>query len=236
MQVILRKPSALDDILALALREPAVRIRPFLGPHGERLWLKRSDGRSTFGNELRALQILGRAGLPVPDILAEGPDHFVVSDVGPTLALLLGSSGVPFTKRAAACRAAGAAIGRLHAAGFAHGRPAIRDICWDGGDAYFIDLERFSPERTSLRRRALDLLIFTQSCIAQMGSKGPFLDLAIEAYRAQGPADALRYVKRLAAWLHPLVPLTAPVRWFRPGAKDFSALPQTLAYLRDLKV
>ena len=234
MQVFLQKPSALDDILALALREPTLRIRPFLGPNGERLWLKRSNGRSTFTNELRALQILGRAGLPVPDIMAEGPDHFVMSDVGPTLAHLLGSSGVPFTKRAAACRAAGAAIGRLHTAGYAHGRPVLHDICWDGGYAYFIDLERFSPNKASVRHRALDLLIFTQSCIAEMGSAGPFLDLAIEAYRAAAPAEALRPVQRLAAWCYPLGALMAPVLSLWPGAKGISALPKTFAYLRSL--
>lgn len=245
MQAFLHQTSALEDILALALREPIVRIKPFLGPNGERLWLKRiealslrlrlqkGDSRRAFANELKALHVLSKAGLPVPEILAEGPDHFVVADVGPTLAQLLRRSAMPFAKRAAAFRAAGAAMARLHMAGFAHGRPAIRVICWDGDEARFIDLEQFSDHRRSARNRAMDLVIFAQTYIAETGSAGPCLDAAFDAYRTTASAGALQNVRRLAFWLSPLVPLTAPLRWLRPSAKDFKALPQTLAYLRN---
>ncbi len=248
MQAFLKQTSALEDILALALREPSVRIRPFLGPNGERLWLKRieelslrlrlqkGDGRRAFTNELNALHVLGKAGLPVPEILAEGPDHFVMADVGPTLAHLLRSSAVPFAKRAAAFRAAGAAIGRLHTAGFVHGRPAIQDICWDGEEARFIDLEQFSDHRQSARNRAMDLVIFVQTYMAETAVPGPYLDAAVDAYRATAPADALLNVRRLAYWLSPLAALTAPMRWLRPSAKEFKAIPTTLRYLRGLSV
>lgn len=244
MQAYLKPTSTLDEILALALREPSVRIKPFLGPNGERLWLKRiealslrlrlqkGDGHRAFHNELNALHVLGRAGLPVPEILAEGPDHFVISDVGPTLAQMLRSSATPFAKRAAAFRAAGAALGRLHSAGFVHGRPAIRDICWDGEEARFIDLEQFSEKRQSAFRRALDIAVFTQTYMTEMSGPGPYLDLAIAAYRSNAPAGAMADVRNLGAWLLPLRPILAPVRWLRPDAKEFQAIPQTIAYLR----
>ena len=248
MQAYVKQTSALDDILALALREPRVRIRPFLGPDGERLWLKRIEdmslrlrlqkgsGKRSFSNELNALHVLGQAGLPVPEIVAEGPDHFVMSDVGPTLAHLLRSRTVPFGRRAAAFRAAGAAIGRLHSAGFAHGRPAIRDICWDGDEARFIDLEQFSDQRQSVRARAMDMVIFTQTYMTEMGVAGPCLDAAMEAYAAKGPQNAIAHVQKLAGWLAPVGPLTAPLRWLKPKSREFSAVPQTLAYLRNLPV
>ena len=248
MQAVSNTPSTLDDILALALREPFVRIKPFLGPNGERLWLKRiealslrlrlqkGDGQRAFQNELNALHVLAKAGLPVPEILAEGPDHFVISDVGPTLAHLLRSSATAFAKRAAAFRAAGSAIGRLHSAGFAHGRPAIRDICWDGDEARFIDLEQFSDQRRSARNRAMDVIMFTQTYMTETGVSGPCLDVAIEAYRAAAPAGAMQNVRDLAGWLAPIAPLTAPVRWLRPSSKEFKAVPLTLAYLRNQAV
>lgn len=247
MQAFLHKSVALEDILALALREPIVRIKPFLGPNGERLWLKRieelslrlrlqkGDSRRAFTNELKALHVLGKAGLPVPEILAEGPDHFVMADVGPTLAHLLRSSAVSFAKRAAAFRAAGAAIGRLHAAGFVHGRPAIADICWDGDEARFIDLEQFSDHRRSARNRAMDMVVFAQTYIAEMGVAGPYLDTAFDAYRTTAPAGSMLHVQRLAFWLSPLVPLTAPLRWLRPSVKAVKAIPLTLAYLRNVQ-
>lgn len=246
MQALLRPSSTLDDILALALREPTVRIRPFLGPNGERLWLKRveamsprlrlqkRDSHRAFSNALRALHVLGRAGLPVPEILAEGPDHYVMSDVGPTLAQMLRSSATPFAKRAAAFRAAGAALGRLHTAGFVHGRPALRDICWDGEEARFIDLERFSEMRQSAVRRALDVAMFTQTYMAEMSGPGPYLDLAIAAYRTQAPAGAMADVRKLGRWLAPMGPISAPAGWLRPDAKEIKAIPRTIAYLRQL--
>jgi tRNA A-37 threonylcarbamoyl transferase component Bud32 len=244
MRAILNPPTALDDILHHALREPSVRVRPILGPYGERLWLKRiealparwrlqkSDRRRAFDNEVQGLHILGNAGLSVPAILAEGPDHIVISDVGPTLQYLLRASAVLQTRRAAAFRAAGTALGRLHKAGFAHGRPAIRDICWDGGDAYFIDLERFSPQKASARKQAIDVVFFLQTYFCEVGKIGPEIDAAMMAYRAAAPKGAWGHVRSLGAWLSPLLPLVAPVRWVMPQGREFQAFPKMIGYVR----
>jgi tRNA A-37 threonylcarbamoyl transferase component Bud32 len=246
MQAYLKKSSALDEILALALLEPAVRLRPFLGPNGERLWLKRGcdlsarvlprrrDASRAFFNELKALRVLGKAGLPVPEIVAEGIDHFVLADAGPTLAQVLRSSATPFAKRAAAFRAAGTAIGKLHTTGFAHGKPVIRDICWDGEAARFVDLGQFSGRKGVSLTQAMDMVVFTQSYINEIGAKGPYLDIAWDAYRAAAPASALPRLKRLAFWLLPVAALVAPLRWAMPKAKGYTATRQTLAYLRSL--
>ncbi len=243
MKSVFYKSSALNDILRLALREPIVRIRPILGPNGERLWLKRIEelslrlrlqkghGRRAFANELRGLHVLAEAGLPVPEIVSEGPDHIVLSDVGPTLSHIMRSSAMSSGKRAAAFRAAGQALGRLHAAGFAHGRPAMRDLCWDGGEAHFIDLERFSVNRASLRRKAMDVIVFAQSYIAEMGDVSPDLDQAMQAYRAAAPSGSWDNVQRVAAWFALMSPAGAVVRRLKPGAAEFRALPKTLAYI-----
>jgi tRNA A-37 threonylcarbamoyl transferase component Bud32 len=244
MQAFLNPTSALDDILSLALREPTVRIRPFLGPNGERLWLKRiedlslrlrlqkGDGRRAFANELKGLRVLAKAGLPVPVIVAEGPDHVVISDVGPSLHQMVRGSAETVGKRVTAFRAAGRALGRLHSAGFAHGRPAIRDICWDGEEARFIDLERFSDGQATPYRMALDVIVFTQTYMTSVGKVGPDLEAALQAYRAAAQMGAWGQVQATCRKLLPLVPLTAPMRWLRPNAQEFQAVPKTLAYLR----
>lgn len=248
MQAYLKKSSALDEILALALLEPAVRLRPFLGPNGERLWLKRAsdlsarmlprrgETRRAFVHELSALRVLGKAGLPVPEIVAEGPDHFVLADAGPTLAKVLRSSATPFAKRAAAFRAAGKAIGEVHAAGFAHGNPAISDICWDGEAARFIDLERFAGRRRLALTQAMDVVAFASSYISEVEATGPYLDIALDAYRAAAPANAVQRVKRLAFWLSPIAALNAPMHWVAPKAKGYLTTRRTLAYLRNLPI
>jgi tRNA A-37 threonylcarbamoyl transferase component Bud32 len=244
MRAILNPPTALDDILHHALREPSVRVRPILGPYGERLWLKRieafpvrwrlqkGDPQRAFANEVQGLHVLASAGLPVPVILSEGPDHIVISDVGPTLQYLLRASAVLQTRRAAAFRAAGTALGRLHKAGFAHGRPAIRTICWDGGDAYFIDLERFSPQKASARKQAVDVVLFLRTYFSEVGELGPELDAAMTAYRAAAPRGAWGHVRSVGAWLSPLSVLTAPARWLKPRGRALQAFPKMIAYIR----
>ncbi len=244
MQTYLNRSTALNDILNLALREPVVRVRPILGPDGERLWLKRiealslrlriskGDGRRAFANELRGLHTLADAGLPVPEILSEGPDHMVLSDVGATLNLLLGRPEATPGKRAAAFRAAGTALGRLHRAGFAHGSPAVRDICWDGRQVHFIDLERFSAGHASVRRKAIDVIVFVNSFLAETGRASDDLDGAMKAYRAAAPERSWANVQALCAWLGPLSHLTAPARWVMRNAAEVQAIPETMRYLR----
>ncbi len=80
----------------------------------------------------------------------------------------------------------------------------------------------------------MDVIIFTQTYMTEMGASGPCLDAAMDAYRAAAPLGALQNVRKLALWIWLLVPLTAPVRWLRPMAKEFKAIPLTLAYLRGL--
>jgi tRNA A-37 threonylcarbamoyl transferase component Bud32 len=243
MKSVFYKSSALNDILRSALREPIVRIRPILGPNGERLWLKRIEelslrlrlqkghGRRAFANELRGLHVLADAGLPVPEIVSEGPDHIVLSDVGPTLSHIMHSNAMSVGKRAAAFRAAGQALGRLHSAGFAHGRPAMRDLCWDGDEAHFIDLERFSAKRASARRQAFDTVVFVQSYVADMGDVSPDLDQAVQAYRAAAPKASWDNVQRVAAWLALLSPVAAVAGWLKPNATEFQAFPKAMAYI-----
>ncbi len=215
-------PDDLGPALRLALADLPVRIRALRLTDGQRVWLKRAerltgrmrfqkgDGKTGFTREREGLRLLGGLGLPVAPVIAEGPDWFVTPDLGETLRSLLWQET---DQRLPAFQAGGRALGRLHRAGHAHGRPAIRDICWNGTEARFIDLERFSERRRSLRARALDLLIFLHSLHAdtlhlQPGVDGPALrEAAIAAYRAEAPevwARAAQMARRLV-WLKPLI-------------------------------
>lgn len=240
-------PAELAEPLAEALEAPPQRIRALVLPGGRRFWLKRAerlsgrmrlqkgDGGAAFVREREALRLLSAAGLPVPPLLAEGPDWFLTADQGETLrALLWRQEDRDLTP---AFAAAGRALARLHAAGFSHGRPAIRDICWDGTAARFIDLERFDPARRTghaqtRRAQAMDLLIFVHSLYADALKHpatlqaAPPREAAIAAYRDAAPetwAVATRLAARLA-WLRPVSKL--PLR-----SRDLRALGPTLARL-----
>ncbi len=172
-----------------------MRVRMLETPAG-RLWLKRVEhlslrwrlqkgsGRRSFEKDREGLHVLGDAGLPVAPILAEGPDYFVTPDLGVTLRALMSDTGSS-DDRNAAFRAAGQALASLHAQGFSHGRPAVRDLCWDGTSVRFIDMEKFSPRHHSPRHFAADMLIFVHSVFAAGGGQQD-LENALTAYRNAG--------------------------------------------------
>ncbi|MEZ5798606.1 MAG: hypothetical protein R3D63_14680 [Paracoccaceae bacterium] len=136
-----------------ALAEPPQRVRRLHLPDGRQVWLKRverlagamrlqkGDPVRAFEAERRGLHALADRGLPVAGLLAEGDDWFVMQDAGPILPQVVADA--PEDEALRAFAVAGRALGRLHWAGLVHGRPAVRDICWDGQEARFIDLERF---------------------------------------------------------------------------------------------
>ncbi|WP_112311590.1 BUD32 family EKC/KEOPS complex subunit [Pseudogemmobacter bohemicus] len=235
-----------DDLsqkVGQALEKPPRRVTRLVSESGRTWWLKRverlslrlrlqkGDPARAFEAERTGLKTLAQNGVPVPEIALEGPGYFLLPDAGPTLQILAEEApSAPDTLTAFA--AAGRALGLLHWAGLSHGRPAPRDICWDGTAARFIDLERFSPAHRSGFWQALDIVIFTQSCYARWPDDPRFLETALEAYRVNAPEGALARAGRLAFWLGWLKPLAWLVTRFKPLSREFRAIPLTLARLR----
>lgn len=233
-------PSDLTAAVRAALAEPAVRVRAVDLPDGRRFWLKRverlsvrlrlqkGDPRKSFAAEREGLRALADRGLPVAPVVLEGPDYLVMPDVGLPL------PRVAHADRAGGLRAfaaAGRALGRLHRAGLVHGRPAPRDICWDGAEARFIDLERFSPARRGGFWQAMDIVIFTQGCFSRFPDDPRWLDAALDAYRHDAPDGAMERVARLARRLRPLGWLASAARLLRPASKELRAVGLTLRRL-----
>lgn len=246
MKTSLYRPAALDEIVDLALREPVVRSKQIVGPNAERLWLRRAETqmlypgrrhrrfRQAFDDELRGLRLLADAGMPVPEIRSEGPDHYVISDAGISLQQMLNRLEVIPGKRTVAFRAAGAALGRMHRSGFAHGHPTIRNICWDGDEARFLDLWRVSDGKASIRRKAFDLIVFVHSFMVRIGKVGPDLDVAIQAYRAATPETCWANLQALGAWIIPLSYLIRPLGWLGSRSPRVRAALKTQAFLRGI--
>ncbi|MCX8509430.1 MAG: serine/threonine protein phosphatase, partial [Rhodobacteraceae bacterium] len=177
----------------MALAEPAKRICWIDGPEGP-LWLKRAENLSFYwrlrkGNshaafeaDRRAMRLLAQARMPVPAILAEGPDYFVTADHGYNLAYLLSHARPTLAESCAILAAAGRALAGLHLAGFCHGRPSVRDLLWDGANITLIDFERFAPQRNRSRHRAMDLLILIQSVFVYGGDAHEEAGALLAAY------------------------------------------------------
>jgi tRNA A-37 threonylcarbamoyl transferase component Bud32 len=233
---------ALQKEVFRRLAEAPVRVRRLTLPDGRRFWLKRievlplrmwlqkGDARAAFEAERTGLQVLGDAGLPVAPIALDGPDYIVLPDVGQTLTLVLRDA--PLDDRLAAFRAAGASLARLHRAGFVHGRPAIRDICWDGTEARFIDLERFSVARRGRFHQALDVVMFVQTMMTVTGGPGVELDAALVAYARAAPPAVMPMVARVVWWLGWLAPVARGLHQLRPKSREVMAVSLTLGRLR----
>jgi hypothetical protein len=129
----------------------------------------------------------------VAESTAEGPDWMLMPDAGPVLVRLGRRS--PTGPRPRSCTllpAAGRSLGRLHWAGLVHGRPAVRDICWDGTEARFIDLERFRPGGAAGCAQAADVVMFAQTCLSPNGPRIPrWLEAALASYASKAPEGAM---------------------------------------------
>ncbi len=234
----------LDAALKTALAEPPRRVRQLDLPDGRRFWLKRverlsgrlrlqkGDPAQAFAVERDGLRVAAAAGLPVAGVVAEGPDWVLMPDAGPVLPEVVDAKGLGEAEKMQAFAEAGRALGRLHWAGMAHGRPAVRDVCWDGREARFIDLERFRHARRAGFWQAVDVVMFAQTAFTLWPEDARWLDAALEAYAVSAPEGAMAAVRRLVWWLAPLGWLAAGLSRARPGSRELLAVGLTLARLR----
>ncbi len=139
------------------------RVERF-APH---LWLVKGCPQVAFARDRTSHRYLWNKGVPVPRILAEGSDFIAVEDAGFSLTRFCGDRSRELVSKQTACRAAGKALARLHASDLAHGRPAFRDMCWDGQQIRFIDFEYFRPTKAGRLRKARDLSIAVLSALFQ---------------------------------------------------------------------
>lgn len=192
---------------------------------GETFWLKRperraslrwrlqkGDPRRAFEADLAGLRFMGAKGLPAPAVLLVGPDHFVTEDAGRPIDEVLRDD--PEAEGVRAVVAATETLAALHRAGARHGRPKLRDICWDGQNARLIDFERF---RTAAGARAmgLDWVIMLHSLLeTRVGPRAAF-DAAVQTYREKGPTAAVMAgagLVRAVGWVTPGLRLALRLR------------------------
>ncbi|MCB1397830.1 MAG: phosphotransferase [Rhodobacter sp.] len=207
---------ALDAALTAALALPVQRVLA-LDVEGRRYWLKRPERHKSWirrlqkGDPARALaadreglQALAARDLPAPRIAAAGEDFLLIEDAGRPVSRIIRDQNLPEAERHRVLIAAAEALAKLHRAGVVHGRPKIRDICWNAGrGATLIDFEAF---RDGAADDALgrDAMVFLHSVLQVRRGRDAFYDTAAAAYRAAAPERAwpamCRRVKRFR-WL-----------------------------------
>lgn len=229
---------ALLAALQAALAAPAVRIRPVTAG-GETVWLKRVErlslrwrlqkggSRRAFAADRAGLRDLAAAGLPVVPIIAEGPDFLVTPAAGTPLSDLLAAGAVD----PAIMVAAGSGLARLHRGGVAHGRPAARDILWDGAQVWFIDFERYRPGPAPAGRQARDMLALLHSLLKIRARPTPEVQAVLESWVAAAPPVSVAALWRQARWLRPWRPVVGWLQRRRPRSREFAAVAALLDWL-----
>ncbi len=172
----------LDDFLS----DPDARVQRF-DHEGEVYWAKKSENLSlkwrlqkgdpaaAFTADREGLQALWAAGVSVPDVVEEGTDFLVMRDGGPILSDLLVAQIGSTEDRIRAMEAAGSELATMHAKGLSHGRPAIKDMCWDGTRLTLLDFERFSPKRNTPKGHMQDLIIWRTAVLPLLKKTYPRL-------------------------------------------------------------
>lgn len=201
---------------------------------GLRMRLQKGDAAAAFDRERAAYRQLERAGLPVPPIVAEDGDLFVVPDCGSNLARILRRQSGSLQERMAIFDKAARALAAFHGAGFSHGRPSLKDILWDGQTIRFIDFERFALDRKTTAHFAEDALIMVFNALSVSVRQCPEIDQIAESYLDAGDAEVWRLTKTRARRLRWMNWLSKPIQWRGPGkANEFKAIPLTLDYFRQ---
>lgn len=242
--------AAEQDALARTVQTGSARVERLVLPSGRVLWIKRietlrplmrlqkGDPAAAFDAELAAIRGLGSKGHPVPEVVASGPGHIVLSDGGPSLHDLVATGSLAEAEARRAFVAVGRALAALHRDGFAHGRPVLRDFCWADDRLTMIDLERCVLRPRSPVARALDLVIFAQGWFARRGAQEEdtgLLDVAVAAYRAAGAPDVVwAGLARLSRWLTRLAWLPRLALRLKPDWREMQAAVWTIGYLRRL--
>ncbi len=211
-----------EALLAAAQTLPKQRLSQMT--HGDRVYfvkmaeehrgmrwrLQKGDPQAAFRREKALLRAFAARGASVPTILAEDDQRIVLGDHGRPMHQIIAES----MNCSDVLRTAGAALTELHVLGLAHGRPSLRDLCWDGATITFLDLEAGATLDARPRHKARDLFLLLHSTMTWCPhSSEPAAEIA-RAYHAQGDIAVRQYLSRLARWLFWLDFLTGPVIWW----------------------
>lgn len=242
------------DLSAALLRHaqmlPRDRVVP-LCHEGKRYWVKFREERKTFrhrilkGNALAALarekdllSAFAKRDVPVPRIVAHSSECVILTDHGPDLTEVLKE-----TSRAdAILRRVGETLAEMHAAGVAHGRPCIRDICWDNNTVTFLDLEAGARLDAGPRRQARDLLLLVHSLFSSKPVYHKHAPAILEGYIANDTKSVWPVAVKIARRSYLLELLAKPIIWRQrqrgKTSSEFYAIPTTRRFIRtyDSKV
>lgn len=147
-----------------------------------------SAGAAAIADEAKRLRHLAALGVPVPEVIAAEEDWIALADAGTSLKDWLLDPTQNEQNKSRVLNEAAIALAKLHQVGRWHGRPALRDMAWDGEKICFLDFEEdparvLNQEQCQIR----DLLVFVHGLYRYLPHNSPLIAQAICNYKAQAP-------------------------------------------------
>ena len=196
--------------------------------HASLRWrLQKGDPEAAFARELALLRSFAARGAAVARIVAADDGYMILADHGAPLQWCVFRAQAD----AALMQRLGAALAKLHALGLAHGRPSLRDICWNGADLTFLDLEAGAKLQANAQDQARDLFLVLHSVFHSDGAESALAKPVLTGYRAAGNVavwQALVARSRQLWWLEALArPLAMADRIRGKKRSEFAAIGAT---------
>lgn len=195
----------------------------------------KGNASESFEREVIMLDNFSKLGVPVPKIMARSKSFVVLSDQGQDLTHVLEVKKNSET----VLRSVGQAIASLHAHGLSHGRPCLRDICWDGQKITFLDLEAGASLNATPHRQARDILLFLHSLLTEYPLIGNQAFLFLDEYAKTDEKNIIPKAMTLANRLILLEWIVAPIVWRHKKRNkpksEFFAIAATRTALRRYK-
>jgi len=188
---------------------------------GRMRWQKGDPGRSFRDEKAGYLRLLENRA-PVTALVAIGDDFYAMEDSGASLREHLWSPPEN-PDIAVIVDDAASALGRLHALGLVHGRPAMKDICWKDGQVTFIDFERTLRAAPGIKGQTQDVIIFFFSLFSD-GAARNLAEGAREAYIAESGHEVYDHARRLMRRFRWLQAAMSPVFPLLKDKRDFAAI------------
>ncbi len=179
--------------------------------HANWRWrLQKGDPLKAFEREKSLLTAFLARGAAVPKVLTQDEKRIVLADHGRPLHRFL----IEGEAAQQGLHSAGQTLAELHRKGLAHGRPSLRDLCWDGARVTFLDLEAGAKLDANTHDKARDLLLLLHSALVFETDTQRAAEVILQAYRSQGEAQVWQKARELARKLGWLEALAAPVIWW----------------------
>lgn len=185
---------------------PAKRLHGFLSPILYPAFLRGSipaHGSAGVRRECAKIAAFNAAGFMTPKIIHQSGAMLILSDTSPVLSLEIATMQPP--ARQAMLAVVFATLGRLHAAGLAHGRPHLRDISVQNGTVCFFDFEEAPETRMPIQdAQARDLWLLMLPVVA-VEADCKTLSSCLDIWMAHAPAATIRSLIRLVRYCRPVL-------------------------------